>query len=199
MWLQSILKVKAVGIQDATLGMPGDRGIFQRQAQGSAAVAERAQALRLMAASLMDMARQIEGEFAAEPVFGDTRPGAAEPAADPRALLDRTRQDYANRRLRRQFFGDDLFGEPAWDILLDLYQARLKGRMITVTSACIAADVPLSTALRWLGVLEQQGLVERSRNTADQRSTWVRLTDRAATGMTEYFGKCLLRARRTEY
>ncbi len=70
--------------------------------------------------------------------------------------------------------------------------------MITVTSACIAADVPLSTALRWIGVLEQQGLVERSRNVSDHRSTLVRLTDSAARSMLEYTEGCLIRSRRAE-
>ncbi len=123
---------------------------------------------------------------------------ASDPESLRRNLLDRAAQDYGNRRARRRFFPAELFGEPAWDLLLDLFQARLEGKRISVTSACIGADVPLTTALRWIGVLEAEGLVERSRNLNDHRSTWVALTDRATRAMTEYTRGCLLRGRRQE-
>lgn len=167
---------------------------------GGQTAPERVRTLRAMATSLLAMARELEGESSqagtgpAEAAL--PRPGAELP--DRAALLDRTAQDYANRRQRRRHFTAELFGEPAWDLLLDLFRARLEGKMITVTSACIAADVPLSTALRWLGVLEGEGLVERSRNVSDQRSTWVRLTDTGASAMIEYTQGCLARSRRAE-
>jgi hypothetical protein len=44
--------------------------------------------------------------------------------------------------MREQFFGPDLFADPAWDILLDLYAARLEQQRVAVSSLCIAAAVP---------------------------------------------------------
>src|SRR5690606_396517 len=52
------------------------------------------------------------------------------------------------RRLRDQFFRGELFADPAFDTLLDLYAARLEGRRVAVSSLCIAASVPATTALR---------------------------------------------------
>lgn len=167
-----------------------------KPSESPAGQAGRAQVLRSLADSLLTVARELEGE----PGTGreQSTPAAPQPAdtTDLNVLLERTRQEYADRRQRRRFFPADLFGEPAWDLLLDLFKARLEGRMITVTSACIAADVPLSTALRWLGVLEEQGLVERRPNVEDQRSTWVRLTDQAVSAMINYIENCCGKARR---
>lgn len=152
--------------------------------------ADRAMALRTMAAELLAIAADLEQHDGTSPEgllikTADRRSGKELP--DLVLLKERVRQEYDMRRARNRYFPQDLFGEPAWDILLDLFGARLDERMITVTSACIAADVPPTTALRWLGVLEQSGLVERVQNVTDQRSTLVRLTDQATSRMIDYF------------
>lgn len=160
----------------------------------------RAQRLRALATNLLEVAREIEDD-PAQPATAPQNKSEARlrgPAISLRALLERTAQDYNDRRARRRYFPAELFGEPAWDLLLDLFQARLAGRNISVTSACIGADVPLTTALRWISVLEGEGLVERSRNPYDSRSTWVSLTDSAAVAMSDYIEGCLVRGRRVE-
>lgn len=181
-----------------------ERGDLAGAASGdihdNASAADRARTLRSLASSLLAVAGEIDRETPSAAL----RAARMEPFVQPRSLADKqtllacTAQDYGNRRQRSRFFSADLFGEPAWDLLLDLFIARLEGKMITVTSACIAADVPVSTALRWIGVLEAQGLVERSRNAGDQRSIWVRLTDSAANAMVEYTQDCLVRSSRFE-
>ena len=90
------------------------------------------------------------------------------------------------RRSRERFFtdADDLFGEPAWDLLLDLYAAQAAGMQVSVSSACIAAAVPQTTALRWLKAIEKKAMIVRLRDPFDGRRQFVRLTD-AATGMIE--------------
>ncbi len=80
------------------------------------------------------------------------------------------------RRERNKFFTADLFGEPAWDILLDLFIASADERPISVTSACLASGVPLTTALRCLDNLVRQGLVVRSPDMQDRRRAIVSLT-----------------------
>jgi DNA-binding MarR family transcriptional regulator len=86
------------------------------------------------------------------------------------------------RRAARQsrLFPADLFGEPTWDILLDLYVAGRESRRVPTTSACIGAHVPPTTALRWLRILEARGFVERESDGKDGRRTFVRLTVRNA-------------------
>jgi hypothetical protein len=66
---------------------------------------------------------------------------------------------------------------PAWDMMLDLYQAKVKGRPISVTSACIGGACPATTGLRWLQVLESHHLVVRKPDAADKRRFVVELTE----------------------
>ncbi len=68
--------------------------------------------------------------------------------------LQRAKEYYRKRRLRERMFGNpDLFADPAWDILIDLFIASEEGRKISVSSACIASAVPTTTALRWIKIL----------------------------------------------
>src|SRR3546814_1454123 len=64
----------------------------------------------------------------------------------------------------------ELFGEPAWDMLLDLYAAALEGRRLSVSSSCLAAGVPPTTALRWQRLLVERELVERVPDLEDNKS-----------------------------
>ena len=54
------------------------------------------------------------------------------------------------RRKRADFFGADLFSDPAWDILLELYETQLTGRRIAVSALAAVIDVPATTVLRWV-------------------------------------------------
>ena len=100
------------------------------------------------------------------------------------------RRAYRDRRSRSAIFGDEgLFGEPAWDLLLDLFIAAKERKRVPVTSACIGAAVPTTTALRWLTVLEERGLVVREADTADARRIFVRLSTDAYARMVRYFAR----------
>lgn len=73
------------------------------------------------------------------------------------------------RRLRDQFFDGELFADPAWDMLLELYAAELGQQRISTGRLCVAAAVPTTTALRWISTLENKGLVERKADPFDGR------------------------------
>ncbi|KUR74360.1 winged helix DNA-binding protein [Novosphingobium sp. FSW06-99] len=105
-----------------------------------------------------------------------------------RLALTLAREFYAGRRRRARYLSVDLFGEPTWDILLDLYVAAREGRRVPTTSACIGAHVPPTTALRWLRILEMRALVEREDDGRDGRRTFVRLTDRGSAVMEAFLG-----------
>lgn len=70
-----------------------------------------------------------------------------------------------------------LFGEPGWDILLDLYIAERRRTEVQVSSVCLDAGVPSTTILRWIARLEQEGLIYRIADNADARRRYVRLTE----------------------
>jgi hypothetical protein len=102
---------------------------------------------------------------------------------DPRLVRRILRQ----RQQRARFFEGDLFADPAWDMLLDLCAARAERKQVSVTSLCIAAGVPPTTALRWIGQMQQAGLFERLEDQADRRRAFIGLTRKAADGMARYF------------
>ncbi len=90
------------------------------------------------------------------------------------------------RRLRELYFAADLFADPAWDMLLDLMAARLEKRQVAVSSLCIAAAVPPTTALRWIKLLTDQDLLVRIADPTDGRRIFIELADSTAEGMMNY-------------
>lgn len=94
---------------------------------------------------------------------------------------------YRSRRNREQNFPEILFGEPAWDMMLDLFINRLKGKRISVTSLCIASCVPSTTALRWLSILEHSNVVAKEPSKLDKRTTYLELTDEYFERLCRHF------------
>jgi DNA-binding MarR family transcriptional regulator len=115
--------------------------------------------------------------------------GADRPASESKPdLQDPTPLEVAKLvhrlRLRRNdHFSSRLFGEPAWDMLLDLYINHADGKRVTVTSLCIAANVPATTALRHIQTLEQSGEVVRRPDPRDGRRHYIDLSDQGRERM----------------
>lgn len=110
-------------------------------------------------------------------------PPAGSALPDPQVV----RQIIANRQARARFFDPELFGDPAWDMLLDLTAAHGEGVRVSVTSLCIAAGVPATTALRWLTQMVESGIFERVPDPADKRRAFIALSDKALAAMSGYF------------
>ncbi|WP_315762918.1 hypothetical protein [Sphingomonas sp. Y38-1Y] len=115
--------------------------------------------------------------FHADPDDGEPGIDAADVRASIRA-----------RRMRDQFFDPTLFADPAWDMLLDLFAAHLEHTRVSVSSLCIAAAVPATTALRWITTMREAGLFERHDDPFDRRRAYVGLSDVAVTAMRRYCG-----------
>ena len=133
---------------------------------------------------------KVERAMRAAPIvsFPQVMGDAAAQDRRQRLALTLAREFYAGRRRRSRYLSVDLFGEPTWDILLDLYVAARENRRVPTTSACIGAHVPPTTALRWLRILEMRGLVDREDDGRDGRRTFVRLTERGHAVMEGFLG-----------
>lgn len=90
------------------------------------------------------------------------------------------------RRLRDRFMPSDLFGEAAWDMLLDLMAARIEGSQVAVSSLCIAAAVPPTTALRAIRGMTERGLFVRVADDHDKRRIFIELSENTADAMRGY-------------
>lgn len=90
------------------------------------------------------------------------------------------------RQVRAAHFHGDLFSDPCWDMLLDLMEARLNEKQVSVSSLCIASGVPQTTALRRIEDLIGAGLVGRQDDPGDRRRVFVCLTDDCASRFGRY-------------
>lgn len=102
------------------------------------------------------------------------------------ALIDLASKIYQSRRLRSRYINPTLLGEPVWDMLLALYCFGGRGEVLSVSGLCVAADVPQSTALRGVQVMEQKKLIRRTKDRTDGRRALVSLTDEAKQMMEDY-------------
>ena len=93
------------------------------------------------------------------------------------------------RRLRARYFPEELFADPAWDMLLDLLQAEIAHLRVPVSSLCIAAAVPATTALRWLKTMVSEGLFIRRADPHDGRRVFVELAPQTSQALRRYFAE----------
>ena len=89
------------------------------------------------------------------------------------------------RRARQKLLGADLFGDVAWDLLLELFAAHLAGRKIRLTEIKIGA--PRSTIARWAAVLDERGIISCRLDHLGCGDLQVELTREGASKMDELF------------
>jgi len=107
----------------------------------------------------------------------------------PDVSVDTVRTIIRARRLRGRYFSEEIFADPAWDMLLDLLQAEISQLRVPVSSLCIAAAVPATTALRWLKTMVSQGLFVRRADPHDGRRVFVELAPETSRAMRRYFAE----------
>jgi DNA-binding MarR family transcriptional regulator len=107
----------------------------------------------------------------------------------PAVSAETVRSIIRARRLRGRYFEEELFADPAWDMLLDLLQAEISHLRVPVSSLCIAAAVPATTALRWLKTMVQKGIFVRRADPHDGRRVFVELAPEASQAMRAYFAE----------
>jgi DNA-binding MarR family transcriptional regulator len=101
-------------------------------------------------------------------------------------LVELAGRIYDARRTRAKVLDGELFGEPAWDMLLALYCLPRRGLIMSVSGLNYSAEVPQTTGLRWQKLLRDEGLIERGPQEVDARRQIVRLTDKGRALMTAY-------------
>ncbi len=120
--------------------------------------------------------------------FGSTESEKKQNQSTPHPIsAQQVRNLIKARRLRDQYFDAELFADPAWDMLLDLMAARLEGQKVSVSSLCIAASVPPTTALRWIKTMTEEKIFLRKADDQDGRRIFIELSDEATAGMIGFF------------
>jgi len=120
------------------------------------------------------------------PVIGTPAP----PTGDlPEISADGIRSIIRARRLRGKYLPEDLFADPAWDMLLDLLQAEIVQHRVPVSSLCIAAAVPATTALRWLKTMTDRGLLNRRADPHDGRRIFIEMAPDTSRSLRQFFAE----------
>jgi DNA-binding MarR family transcriptional regulator len=123
-----------------------------------------------------------------QPMFGRMHVLTGDPVSPEWG--SRARSEIRARAARAHFFRASLFSDPAWDILLELFAAEHEGRRVSISAAGLTAEIPLTTALRWIAALEREEVVERAEDPTDARRTFLKLTHKGLRAMTLYFQSC---------
>ena len=91
--------------------------------------------------------------------------------------------------LRHQTFPKAAQDQVAWSMLLVAYQHAAQRRKLSASALCGLSYAPYTTALRWLGELEQVGLIDSEPDENDRRRRWVTISAQGRGLMVRYFTK----------
>ncbi|HVL78943.1 MAG TPA: MarR family transcriptional regulator, partial [Sphingomicrobium sp.] len=196
-----MLDALAARIDDSAVELIIDADDAERAAALAVAIASRSDPLRVADAAADKNAarlRQLSDEvsriastlarLSAGPGAA-IRPVEAPPPNVPEVSAETVRSVIRARRLRSRYFSEGLFADPAWDMLLDLLQAEIAQLRVPVSSLCIAAAVPATTALRWLKSMTSQGLFIRRADPHDGRRVFVELAPETSIALRRYFAE----------
>jgi DNA-binding MarR family transcriptional regulator len=129
------------------------------------------------------LARLSSGPGSPPPVITPSPTATDAPSVAPETL----RAIIRARRLRATHLPPDLFADPAWDMLLDLLQAEIAQHRVPVSSLCIAAAVPATTALRWIKTMTDRGLLLRREDPHDGRRVFIEMSPATSTALRRFF------------
>lgn len=138
----------------------------------SAAVLPNEEYRRELATTARSFASQLGG---VQPKRGQ---GEGEDGATPRAQqeMELLRLMLRLEHERCLVFGGAVAPEPSWEMLGELMMAALTDRQVSVTSLCLSSKHPITTALRRINDLVEEGLVARVPDPADRRRIYMELT-----------------------
>lgn len=97
---------------------------------------------------------------------------------DTANLINRAEKYLQWGRLKSQTLdtGNGLFADSCWNMCLDIYLCGLKGEQVTVSAIAHSSGIPMTTAMRYINVMVDQGLLEKTQNPDDNRMIFVSIS-----------------------
>ncbi len=112
---------------------------------------------------------------------------SAAPTGDPAGRrLAFAKWILGSRRRRSKAFKNIRFGEPTWDMILDLYIADREGRRVDVSGLCLASGVAPTTALRYVELLVDDALIAKVGDAHDGRRSFVNISGTLRDAIDEW-------------
>jgi DNA-binding MarR family transcriptional regulator len=81
----------------------------------------------------------------------------------------------------------ELFSDPAWGMLLELFHAEIGNRQVSLRRLCKASAASTPCAIRWLKALEDRELVSRQADPLNSGNEFLELTPKGSTALRLYF------------
>lgn len=78
---------------------------------------------------------------------------------------------------------------PLWRLLIEIYIAKHQGARLSITDAAITINVPATTTLRYISILESERLICRESDVLDKRRSWLLLTDKGISSVEKTLRK----------
>lgn len=91
------------------------------------------------------------------------------------------------RDLRVRYLPDELFSDPCWEMLLDVYRSHLASTPVAVAELVMGSGAPTATANRRIEEMEEHGLLERLRESPDSQKSYVTLTEIGLLALDSFF------------
>jgi len=89
---------------------------------------------------------------------------------------------------------DELFANPSWNILLELFAARVEGHPVSVSAACAAAGGAPTTAARWVNCLVELECIERMPDPANRGEHLLSISQTVFDDIANWVDRALLRS-----
>jgi hypothetical protein len=154
---------------------------MDREPEGAVALSrDDAREIARFLSLLLDGARVEPGWAAA---------GEGAPSGERQRLTARAKAVLAERKRRVELFSTDLFGEIGWEMLLWLYVTDEEGERQTIGRLASLVGAPHTTALRWIGFLEKEGLIEKVPHPNDRRTVFVHLLRQGRDRLDRWFSR----------
>ncbi|MES2137033.1 MAG: MarR family winged helix-turn-helix transcriptional regulator [Pseudomonadota bacterium] len=105
----------------------------------------------------------------------------------PEQFVKLARASLALRKRRTGYFHRAMLGEPAYDMLLALYDPQTDETPVTATRLAEIAGVAPSSALRWIEYLVAKQLVDREPHPKHRRASVLTLSDKGREALEGVF------------
>ena len=120
----------------------------------------------------------------------DEVPGADLPLGGAEAeIVEAASRALEAEQERAHHFGADMFPNPGWAMLLQIFVSRAKGGAVDTDMLCAAAGVPETVALRHLAVLVSAKLVRRQPHGGKPETSCLALTAAGEKALCDYFSR----------
>lgn len=128
-------------------------------------------------------------QFLATPSFAGDKQTSEDkrPSSGPEISEEAVIQFIRTLVERARYVPSELLADPAWGMLLELLHAELQSRRVRLVEICSTSGASMSTAVRWLNVLESHDFIVRRKDQEEDDNCFVELSSKGSSALRRYF------------